>query len=143
MDDDDYYGPRLTVLSLIFDASRYVLVPLAISMIVIPIVLYAFARALQNPEPIPDPQLARQSALSYFKVIAFHALLWGGVFLAFTILMKSKDKSDIYRPAFGVAVPAAMLYATQVWALFRTNQEEAPLVPRMMSGWSLMISGVF
>src|SRR5512134_1300507 len=111
-EDDEYgYGSRFTVLRILFEYGQFLLVPLAIAMVVTPVVIYVVARSRAAREPFPDPQLGLKFALSYFKTLSFHALLVGGVMLAFSVLMKGKDKSDVYRPAFGLIAPAAMVFA--------------------------------
>jgi hypothetical protein len=107
-------------------------------------VLYWLLRSRANREGIADPQLGWKFALGYFRVLAFHILLLGGVALVFGIIMKSQglDKEMIYRPALGFMVPAGLLFGVHTWALTRTNQAEQPMVGRLLAGFSLIVSGV-
>jgi len=143
MDDDDYgYGSRGMGLLRILSFTQDLLIPLAIVMVVTPIVLYMVARSRANREPFPDSQLGVKFALAYFKTNAFHMMLAGTVMLLFSLLMKSSDKSPVYRTAFGVIIPASLVYIAHVVALAKTNQHEFPTVGRLFAGWSLLISGV-
>ena len=108
------------------------------------IVLYGLARSRANREGIADPQLGLKFALGYFRALAFHVLLLGGVALVFGIIMKSQgmDKEMVYRPALAFMIPAGMLFGVHTWALGRTNQSEQPMVGRLLAGFSLIVSGV-
>ncbi len=108
------------------------------------IVLYVLLRGRANREGVADPQLGLKFALGYFRALAFHVLLLGGVALVFGIIMKSQgmDKEMIYRPALAFMIPAGMLFGVHTWALGRTNQAEYAMVGRLLAGFSLILSGV-
>jgi len=103
--DDDYYGSRNFFVEILFDYGRTAAFVAALASTVFALAAYAIARSRQAREPFGDPQFGLKFGLSYFKMMAFHALLVGGVLLVFTVLMKSKEKADVYRPAFGLIVP--------------------------------------
>lgn len=142
MDDDDYgYGRSLGLLRLL-DYGQVLLVPLAIGMVLAPFVLYIIARQRAKSEPFPDGQLGLKFALSYFKTLAFHLLLWGLVIVVYAVLKKGNEKGTEYRTGFGILVPAAVVYGIHLVAMTRTNQGEQPIVGRMFAGWSLVMSGL-
>jgi hypothetical protein len=143
MDDDDYgYGRSLSFLRMLIEYGQTLVFPIAVAIIVSPLVLYLVARSRAKLDPFPDAQLGLKFAIGYFKSIAFHASLVGGVVIVFAILMKSSEKSPVYRTGFGIFVPAIGVYLVHMIGLTRTNQGEHPMVGRLLAGWSLLVSGI-
>jgi hypothetical protein len=143
MDDDDYgYGRSLGLLRMLIEYSQSLVFPIAVAIVVSPIVLYLVARSRAKLDPFPDQQLGLKFAIGYFKSIAFHASLVGGVVIVFAILMKGSEKSPVYRTGFGIFIPAIGVYLVHLIGLTRTNQGEHPMVGRLLAGWSLLVSGI-
>jgi hypothetical protein len=145
MDEYGYDEPRSISLwrALDFlDLDDYLL-PVLLGALLAAIVLYILLRVRAGRDGA-DPQLGWKFVLGYFRALAFHLLLLGGVALTFGIIMKSggMDKEMIYRPALGFMLPAAILFGLHTWALTRTNYAEHPMVGRVLAGFSLIISGI-
>jgi uncharacterized membrane protein len=91
----------------------------------------------------PDPQLGLKTALAMFLTLAYQALLLGGFLLLSSLFTKyDESRGEGVRVAFGVLVPAGLVFAAHWVALARTNAAELPLVPRLFAGVSLVITGI-
>ena len=90
-----------------------------------------------------DPQLGLKTALAMFQTLSYQALLLGGFLLFSSLFTKYDDgRGDGVRLAFGVLVPAGLVFGAHWVALARTNAVELPLVPRLFAGVSLIITGI-
>jgi hypothetical protein len=89
----------------------------------------------------PDPQLGLKTAIGMFLTVSYQAMLAGAFLLLGSLLTTYDDRGGQVRLAFGVLVPAALVFGAHWVALARTNAAELPLVPRMFAGVSLIITG--
>jgi hypothetical protein len=110
--------------------------------LLLPFVLYVVARWRAQRDPAADSQLGIKVALGYFQVTALQVLLAGGAMLLYAIISSDEDKGTIYRTAFGLLVPGALVYGAHVSLLKMTNQELFPAVRRMLAGYNLLITGL-
>ncbi len=110
--------------------------------LLLPFVLYVVARWRANKESAADPQLGIKVALGYFQVTALQVLLAGGAMLLYAVISSDEDKGTIYRAAFGLLVPGALVYGAHVSLLKMTNQDAFPAVRRMLAGYNLLITGL-
>ena len=106
----------------------------AVVGLLLPFVLYVVARWRAFKAPAADPQLGIKVALGYFMVTAFQVLLAGGAALLYAIISSDEDKGMIYRAAFGLLVPGALVYFSHASLLRMTHQESFPSVRRMLAG---------
>jgi hypothetical protein len=114
----------------------------AVVGLLLPFVLYVVARWRAFKAPVGDPQLGIKVALGYFMVTAFQVLLAGGAALLYAIITSDEDKGMIYRAAFGLIVPGALVYFSHASLLRMTNQEAFPSVRRMLAGYNLLLTGM-
>src|SRR5262245_27863149 len=108
MDDDLDVGPFL--LLRLLSVGLAVVIPVLVVSLLVPGLLYLVARWRANRETTPDPQLGTKFALSYFQVTSYQLMLAGAFVLLWSMLSKapSEAKELMYRPAFGVVVPAGI-----------------------------------
>jgi hypothetical protein len=145
-DNDDDYGSR-SLMGPMYMLSMMtpVLMIMAITSLLFPLILYVVARWRDNKAPVADPQLGLKFALHFFRVQSFQLLLWGTAMLLYSMLskeMKGEMREFIYRPAFGFLVPAGIVFGVSTAMLGRTNNYNFPIVGRIFSGYNLMISGL-
>lgn len=114
----------------------------AIVGLLLPFVLYVVARWRAFKAPAADPQLGIKVALGYFMVTGLQVLLAGGAALLYAIISSDEDKGTIYRAAFGMLVPGALVYFSHASLLRMTNQESFPSVRRMLAGYNLLLTGM-
>ena len=114
----------------------------AIVGLLLPFVLYVVARWRAFKAPAADPQLGIKVALGYFMVTGLQVLLAGGAALLYAIISSDEDKGTIYRAAFGLLVPGALVYFSHASLLRMTNQESFPSVRRMLAGYNLLLTGM-
>jgi len=110
--------------------------------LLLPFVLYVIARWRVQRDAAADPQLGIKVALGYFQVTALQVLLAGAAMLLYAIISSDEDKGTIYRAAFGLLVPGALVYGAHVSLLKMTNQDAFPTVRRMLAGYNLLITGL-
>lgn len=146
-DDDDDYGSRggLGSMYMLMGMLTPMLMIMAITSILFPLILYVVCRWRDNKAPVADPQLGLKFALHFFRVQSFQILLWGTAMLLYAMLskeMKGEARELIYRPAFGFLVPAGIIFGVSTAMLGRTNNYNFPIVGRILNGYNLMISGL-
>ena len=112
--------------------------------ILAPIALYVIARWRANKEPDADRQLGLKVALHYFANSAFQLGLAGLTLLVWALIssMPSEVKSPFYRIAFGMIVPAGLVFAAHRSLLRRTNDAQATSVKRLFGGYNLLVIGL-
>lgn len=115
----------------------------ALVALAIPFVIYIIARWRAHRDNLADSQLGIKVALGYFAVTAFQVVLVGLTFLFYAILSNepSEEKSSLYRMAFGLIVPGAVVFASHSALLGRTNQLVFPNVRRLLLGYNLFLTG--
>jgi hypothetical protein len=124
------------------------LAPMAVmtlmSMMSFGFILYLVARWRDNRAPQPDPQLGLKFALHFFRSNAYLMLLTGTTVLLFSMLGKDLGelREYIYRPAFGLIVPAAIVFGTMSVLLGKTNNYAYPAVGRLFAGYNLIVVGM-
>src|SRR5207249_460010 len=141
--DNDYGVSPLMLLRLLWPLT--IILPVVMALVVTgPLVLYPIARWRANKEKHVDPQLGIKFALGYFGLMAFQVLLFGVMFVLYTMLSKtsSDDKGPMYRFGFGMIVPAAIVLSAHVVALRRTNELQFPNLRRLYLGYNLVITGL-
>ena len=87
---------------------------------------------------------ALQFALHFFRSNAYLMLLAGTAVLLFSMLGKDlgEAREFIYRPAFGLIVPAAIVFGTMSVLLGKTNNYAYPAVGRLLNGYNLIVVGL-
>ena len=110
--------------------------------LMLPFVLYVVARWRAQKEAAADPQLGIKVALGYFQVTAVQVIYAGAAMLLYAVISSDEDKGAIYRAAFGLLVPGALVYGAHVSLLKMTNQDAFPIVRRMLAGYNLLITGL-
>jgi len=109
--------------------------------LLLPFLVYAVARWRAHREPVVDAQLGLKVALGFFALAAFQLALLGATLIVYTVLSNGEDKGEMYRTAFGLLVPAAIVLGVHVAVLGRTNQAQFPSVRRLYLGFNLCITG--
>ncbi len=114
-----------------------------LAMLAWPFVLYVLARWRAHREQGVDPQLGIKVALGYFAFIGLQLLLVGLTLFFYALLSTgaSDDKGTMYRAAAGFILPGAIVLATHVVLLRRTNQDQYPAVRRLLLGYNLIATG--
>jgi hypothetical protein len=142
----DDFDSGLFVLSRLAGPMMAIITMLVSLTIFVPIVLYVIARwrAHRNPEVV-DGHLGLKVALHYFAISAFQLGLAGLALLVWGMISSapSEAKSIVYRIAFGMIVPAALVQAAHLSLLRRTNDAVAPGVRRLFGGYNLIVTGLF
>lgn len=115
---------------------------LAGTVLFVPLVLYIVARWRANREPHVDPQLGAKFALHFFASIGLQLGLAGLMMLLFTMIRPGEGKSEEYRVAFGMIVPAGLLIALHVGMLTKTTDAQLPNVRRLFTGYNLFCVGI-
>jgi hypothetical protein len=117
--------------------------PLTVLSLFLPVLAYLVARwRIYRESESPDPQLGLKAVLSFFQVMAYQAMLVGGVIVVSGLLGTSFTREAAVRSGVGVVLPAALVYAAHRLALGRTNAGERPTLPRMFDGISLGLTGI-
>ena len=119
-----------------------------LALLVIPFVLYVIARWRAHRDSAAghasDPQLGIKVALGYFAITAFQVVLAGAMLFVYAVLTNMSDeRGSLYRAAFGLMMPAGLVFGAHIALLGRTNQEMFPSVRRLFAGFNLMLSGMF
>jgi hypothetical protein len=109
------------------------------------LVVYVIARWRDNRAPVPDPQLGLKFALHFFRAYSYQILLMGTMILFFSMLGKDlgEAREFIYRPAFGLIVPAGVVFGVMSVLLGKTNNYSHPNVGRLFNGFNLLVVGMF
>jgi hypothetical protein len=114
-----------------------------LAILVVPLAAYVAARARASRDQIVDPQLGLKVALSFFALVALQVLLAGTAMFMYAILSTSDQKSDIYKVALGLIVPAGIVLGVHLALLVRTtNQVQFPMVRRLFAGTNVLITGL-
>lgn len=113
-------------------------------LMLVPAVLYLVIRWRAQRDGSGDNQVGVKFALHYFIVMAVQIALMGGTLLIYTVISTggSEMKSVMYRVAFGLLVPAAIVLVTHMAIMKRTNDDQYPSVRRVMTGYNLLITGL-
>src|SRR5258706_13308882 len=119
------------------------MVYVALVALTVPFIVYVIARWRAHRDRITDTQLGMKVALGYFAVTAFQIALAGATMLFYAVLsnMGSDGNSSLYRAAFGLIVPSAIVFASHTALLGRTNQVVFPGVRRLLLGYNLFLTG--
>lgn len=126
-------GPMMAIVSMLVTVTIFV-----------PIVLYVIARWRANRDPEVDRHLGIKVALHYFAISAFQLGLAGLTLLVWGMISSapSEAKSVVYRIAFGMIVPAALVQAAHLSLLRKTNDAQATGVRRLFGGYNLIVTGL-
>ncbi len=126
-------GPMMAIISMLVTVTVFV-----------PIVLYVIARWRSNKDPEVDRHLGIKVALHYFAVSALHLGLAGLALLVWAMISSapSEAKSAVYRIAFGMIAPAALVQAAHLSLLRKTNDAQLTAVRRLFGGYNLIITGL-
>jgi hypothetical protein len=115
-----------------------------------PLVLYLIVRWRASREAVPDPQLGIKLVLYYFASLAFQLAVAGFVLLVFSLIKPSSDslwpdgdsRGGVFRMAFGMIVPAALVLGAELVLIPRTNDAQHPGVRRLFVAINLMLAGL-
>jgi hypothetical protein len=144
-DDDDDYGSRSLMGPMyLLSMMTPVLMIMAITSLLFPLILYVVARWRDGKAPVADPQLGLKFALHFFRVQSYQILLMGAAMFLYALLskeLKGEARELVWRPAFGLMVPAGIVMGVSMAMLGKTNNYNFPIVGRIFSGYNLMISG--
>lgn len=126
-------GPMMAIVSLLVTVTIFV-----------PIVMYVIARWRAHRDPDVDRHLGIKVALHYFAISALHLGLAGLTLLVWGMISSapSEAKSVVYRIAFGMIVPAALVQAAHLSLLRKTNDAQVTNVRRLFAGYNLIICGL-
>jgi hypothetical protein len=126
-------GPMMAIVTMLVTVTIFV-----------PIVLYVIARWRANRDPEVDRHLGIKVALHYFAISAFQLGLAGLTLLVWGMISSapSEAKSIVYRIAFGMIVPAALVQAAHLSLLRKTNDAHATGVRRLFGGYNLIVTGL-
>jgi hypothetical protein len=109
-----------------------------------PIVMYVVARWRAAKDPDTDRHLGLKVALHYFAITAFQMGLAALTLLVWAMITTapSEMKSVFYRVAFGMLMPAGLVFAAHLSLLKRTNDAERTSVRRLFGGYNLIVTGL-
>lgn len=140
----DDFDSGLFVLSRLAGPMMAIISMLVTLTIFVPIVLYVIARWRANRDPEVDHHLGIKVALHYFAISALQLGLAGLTLLVWALISSapSEAKSALYRIAFGMIVPAALVQAAHLSLLRRTNDAQATSVRRLFGGYNLIVTGL-
>jgi hypothetical protein len=126
-------GPMMAIVTMLVTVTIFV-----------PIVLYVIARWRASRDPEVDRHLGIKVALHYFAISAFQLGLAGLTLLVWGMISSapSEAKSIVYRIAFGMIVPAALVQAAHLSLLRRTNDAQVTSVRRLFGGYNLIVTGL-
>jgi hypothetical protein len=107
-------------------------------------ILYVIARWRHHRAGVVDSQLGLKFVLHLFRLHGYQLLLLGGFMLLYSILAKgnSEMRSPIWRAAMGFLTAGGVVFGAHTVLLTKTNQAEQPLIGRMYSGLSLLLTGL-
>ncbi|MBL8625048.1 MAG: hypothetical protein JNK64_27310 [Myxococcales bacterium] len=107
-------------------------------------ILYVIARWRHHRSGVVDGQLGLKFVLHLFRLHGYQLLLLGGFMLLYSILAKGNSdmRSPIWRAAMGFLTAGGVVFGAHTVLLMKTNQAEQPLMGRMYSGLSLLITGL-
>jgi hypothetical protein len=143
-DDDDYGGRSGFGALYMLSAMTPVLMFMAITSLLFPLILYVIARWRDHRAPVPDSQLGLKFALHFFRVQSYQILLMGTAMLLYSMLskeLKGELRELVWRPALGLLVPAGIVFGVATAMLGKTNNYNSPNVGRLFNGYNLMVSG--
>lgn len=140
-DDSGGFGGPLFMLQAM--APMMIMITVLTTMMSFGLVLYLVARWRDHRAPAPDPQLGLKYVLHFFRFFSYVMLLGGTNLLVFSMLGKDLGEARelIYRPAFGLIVPAGIVFGITSVLLGKTNNYAYPAVGRLFSGFSLIAVG--
>ncbi len=140
-DDDSGFGGPMFMLQMM---GPTIMMMMIMSMLSFAGILYIIARWRDHRAPMPDPQLGLKFALHFFRVTSYQVLLMGTVVLFFSMLGKDlgEARQYIYRPAFGLIVPAGIVFGVMSVLLGKTNNYSHPNVARLWNGYNLLVIGM-
>lgn len=141
MDSDALQLSELTIIMRVFAAlSVYGL----LGVIAVGFALYVVARWRAQRDAVVDSQLGLKLALGFFALVAFQLVLLGLALLVYAALSGERGdaKGELYRTAFGLLVPGAIVLGTHLAMLRRTNQAMFPGVRRLVLGFNLVVTGM-
>lgn len=126
-------GPMMAIISMMVMVTIFV-----------PIVMYVIARWRSNRDPEIDRHLGIKVALHYFAISAFQLGLAGLALLVWAMISSapSEAKSAVYRVAFGMIAPAALVQAAHLSLLKKTNDAQVTSVRRLFGGYNLIVTGL-
>ena len=88
MDDDDYGSRSFMGPMYMLSMMTPVLMIMAITSLLFPLILYVVARWRDNKAPVADPQLGLKFALHFFRVQSYQILLMGAAMFLYALLSK-------------------------------------------------------
>jgi hypothetical protein len=145
MDDFDgggggFRSPMLGIMG----AAVPILIMFLFFTLAVPLVIYLVARWKQNREGVVDPQLGIKVALGFFRQLGYQFMLAGGFLVLYGITSKmlSGHRDMLMRPAFGLLVPALIVWGVHNLAMQRTNRIQYPYVDRLYQGYNLLTTGL-
>ncbi len=143
-DDDDDSSRSFAGPMFILQAMGPIMMMMAVVSLMFPLLLYIVARWRDHRAPAPDTQLGLKFALHFFRIQSYQLLLFGTAMLLFTMLSKDLKgaREVVYRPAFGLLVPAGIVFGIATSMLGKTNNYAFPSVGRLFNGYNLMVTGV-
>jgi hypothetical protein len=147
MDDFDgggYGSPMMGMFGML-SAIIPVMVTIMMLSLMAPVVLYIVARWRQHKEPVQDPQLGVKFALCFFRQMGYQLMLMAGFMILWgltTKFMWKGQRDEIMRPAFGLLVPALIVWGVHNLALQRTNRISFPGVEKLFAGYNLLVTGL-
>ncbi len=144
MDDFDGGGGMGSPVMMMLGMAAPIMITMAMLTMMAPVVLYLVARWRQNREPVVDGQLGIKFALCFFRQLGYQTLLMAGFMVLYGMFGKSFSghRDLIMRPAFGLLIPALIVWGAHNLALQRTNRIQFPGVERLFAGYNLLTTGI-
>lgn len=148
MDDFDggsRYGSPMASMFGMLGAVIPILITIMMISMMAPALLYIIARWRQHREGTQDPQLGIKFALCFFRQVGYQIMLMAGFMVLWGITSKlvwKGHRDDIIRPAFGMLVPALIVWGVHNLALQRTNRIQFPGVEKLYAGYNLIVTGL-
>lgn len=138
----EYGMGTLSLLQLLSPGIGLVLVGVSVSFAA-PLLLYVIAR--WRAHRTPDPQLGFKFALHWFATSALQTGFVGCALIVYAVLRPTEGgdgSGELYRAAFGMLIPAALVYGIHIAVLKHTNDDAAPAVRRLLLGYNLLVTGI-
>jgi len=144
MDDYDDDGPSAFRMMGLFGMMAPAMAMMVAASLWGVVILYVIARWRLHRAGTDDPQLGLKFVVHLFRFHGYQILLLGTFLLLYSVLIKGNDnvRSPMWRSALGFLVAGGGIFGVHTLILGRTNQEQHPLVARLFTGMSLVVTGM-
>ena len=116
-------------------------IPYILVFVFLPVLIYLVARWRQHKAGVADSHLGLKCGLGLFRVLAVQMALAGTWMFLFSLIAEG-DNETMTRTAFGLLLPAGIVFGVQAAVLARTNHAFMPMPVRMFRGMEMVQTGM-